>query len=926
MFNSINHIKIDFRSILTFASLLVLLFFFGHEQVFAQTASFSSNTTSVPAGGGNVTFSWSASNHDGVTLHVNGQQYVHYGATGSRTIFISSNTTAKLDVWRNDGRLNSYYRSISVQSPPAPTCSLSVNTTSVPYGGGYVTASYSSSNATGGTLHPGTLNVGTSGSRSVYISSNTTLQYDVWNSAGVSRTCTRTVTVQPPPSPPTGSLYASPTSVPAGGGNVTFSWSASNHDGVTLHVNGQQYVHYGATGSRTIFISSNTTAKLDIWRNDGTLTSRTASVSVQSALPPPNAAFTVYPTSVPAGGGNVTFSWSAQNNNGVTLHVNGQEYVHQGSDGSRTLYINRDTTAKLDVWRNDGALISYTKNLKLDSVSGQPSSPKNLSAVCRTTADPAISEVTVSWGSVAGASKYLLRMDWLPSSWANTAQMSDPNTACSYGDGSQAGRDYCHNNLYGTSATVRVPTGDPFDWWVHSWSSTGVSSANMSSFVCGTVNPNYPPEWDDRPKNLRSSCSYDGRSVTLSWSDEFNTNNYPIRLDKNPTSWDRNASCSGWRASGDYCSDNQTSKSITLSIEPNTSYEWWVHSGVGNPSNGAFNCADQTITPPVVSITSSPSSVSSGGSSTISWATANVTSCTASNGWTGSKTASGGSQTISGITSNRVFTLSCTGTGGTASNSTSVSVVSPPTVTLTASPSSVTYGGNSTLSWTTTSATSCTASNGWTGSKTASGGSQTMSSLTSSQTYSISCTGPGGTASDSVTISVSYPLPTVSLVANPSSVIYGDTSILNWATANATSCTAFEGWTGNKSVGSGSQETGALTEDSSYRLVCTGPGGSRQSVTTVSVVTGTGATLKSDKDIYGQLVRPNSTISLDYDVGTSEPGTCTIKRGGVVILSITEKTGTLEDFIESGEIEYSLDCPGNRFDLVVKTLPEFQET
>lgn len=79
-----------------------------------------------------------------------------------------------------------------------------------------------------------------------------------------------------------------------------------------------------------------------------------------------------------------------------------------------------------------------------------------------------------------------------------------------------------------------------------------------------------------------------------------------------------------------------------------------------------------------------------------------------------------------------------------------------PIVTLSAASTSITSGQSTTLQWTATDATTCTASNGWSGTKTTTG-SQSTDALTANTTYDLSCTGPGGTASASVTVAVSPP-------------------------------------------------------------------------------------------------------------------------------------------------------------------------
>jgi hypothetical protein len=60
-------------------------------------------------------------------------------------------------------------------------------------------------------------------------------------------------------------------------------------------------------------------------------------------------------------------------------------------------------------------------------------------------------------------------------------------------------------------------------------------------------------------------------------------------------------------------------------------------------------------------------------------------------------------------------------------------------------------GQNATLHWTSANATNCQAGGSWSGSKSTSGSEQ-VGNFTGSRTYSITCTGSGGSASDSVSI------------------------------------------------------------------------------------------------------------------------------------------------------------------------------
>jgi len=76
--------------------------------------------------------------------------------------------------------------------------------------------------------------------------------------------------------------------------------------------------------------------------------------------------------------------------------------------------------------------------------------------------------------------------------------------------------------------------------------------------------------------------------------------------------------------------------------------------------------------PSTASFFASPNAISSGESSTLTWSSANATSCTASGGWSGSKALSG-SQSVTPMQTT-TYTLSCIGSGGETSQSTTVNV------------------------------------------------------------------------------------------------------------------------------------------------------------------------------------------------------------------------------------------------------------
>ena len=148
-----------------------------------------------------------------------------------------------------------------------------------------------------------------------------------------------------------------------------------------------------------------------------------------------------------------------------------------------------------------------------------------------------------------------------------------------------------------------------------------------------------------------------------------------------------------------------------------------------------------------------------------------------------------------------------------------------PEVNLLAAPATIEQGQSSILSWSSTDATDCAASGGWNG-RLASSGSRVVSPMETT-TYTLTCSGDGGSADDSVTLTVNEPAlaiePTLKITASPSRVRRGGTINLAWSSTDANSCTASGNWSGPKAV-SGSQSI-VLNDAATFTLTCTGEGG-----------------------------------------------------------------------------------------------------
>ena len=104
-------------------------------------------------------------------------------------------------------------------------------------------------------------------------------------------------------------------------------------------------------------------------------------------------------------------------------------------------------------------------------------------------------------------------------------------------------------------------------------------------------------------------------------------------------------------------------------LTTNTSYSYTVKAtdAAGNASanSSTASATTQVGTPvPTATISANPSSITSGNSSTLTWSSTNATSCTASNGWSGSKATSGTQSVAPTVTT--TYSITCTGAGGTS--------------------------------------------------------------------------------------------------------------------------------------------------------------------------------------------------------------------------------------------------------------------
>ena len=179
-------------------------------------------------------------------------------------------------------------------------------------------------------------------------------------------------------------------------------------------------------------------------------------------------------------------------------------------------------------------------------------------------------------------------------------------------------------------------------------------------------------------------------------------------------------------------------------------------------SGGSANAsATVTVTAPVAPtamISVNPTSIALGSSATLTWSSTDATSCTASGAWSGTEATSGTQSVTPGAAGTDSYEITCTGAGGSASSTAVLTVnAAPAAVTIGVSPATITVGSSATLTWSSTNATSCTASGAWSGSQATSGTATETPAQAGTDTYTLACTGPGGTDTESAVLTVNAP-------------------------------------------------------------------------------------------------------------------------------------------------------------------------
>jgi hypothetical protein len=350
-------------------------------------------------------------------------------------------------------------------------------------------------------------------------------------------------------------------------------------------------------------------------------------------------------------------------------------------------------------------------------------------------------------------------------------------------------------------ATFLATAGNSYVFSLTVTNQDGLSSTATTSVTTLTPSSTQIAQFTANPSSITA-----GQSSTLSW------------VVQNATSV--NISGVG--------SVNATSGSVAVTPATTTTYTL-----TATGSNGTVT-QTQTVTvgaaaitaPQIIRFEASPMTVAAGGQSTLSWTTNGATSVSISG--VGSVTPNG-STTVS-PTQTTTYTL--TASNGSSSVSAPVTVTVsiagiPQIVTFVATPQSISPGQSTKLCWQVTGATAIGITPG-VGTNLNANDCATVSPATTT-TYTLTATNATGQIQGNVTVNVGL-VQILSFTANPVSSIYGQSVVLSWQTANATSVILVGADVPPTSVSLNGSLTVNPIVDETYTLTAYGPGGQTVSV------------------------------------------------------------------------------------------------
>lgn len=384
--------------------------------------------------------------------------------------------------------------------------------------------------------------------------------------------------------------------------------------------------------------------------------------------------------------------------------------------------------------------------------------------------------------------------------------------------------------------------------------------------------------------------------------------------------------------------------SANVSVSSATTPGTYTLTIVGSSGALSHSCTASLIVgsaggPTINNFSASPSTITAGQSSALTWSSTGATNCTINPG--GFSGVSGSGVSTGTLTSTITYILSCTNAGGSVSSATTTVTVNPapgplpPTVSIT-----VDGQKNETvdayaivdLVWTSTNATSCQLN----GITIATSGSQNVNAQTTGVTYHIICAGAAGTAVDTASFAVQG-YPTAFLKANNTSgflnVAAGTTVTLSYGFSPVVGengfCSldgsgSYTGTLGFKSLPSGSGTTNVTVNTRTIFTASCGDGTSNGGSTdTVVVDTGITADIKANDSNGPITVNAGTAVSISWTslnatscsvsptgwTGTSNAGiNTTVNATTTYTLSCSGFAGTATDSVIVNVRDFTIAC------------------
>jgi len=489
----------------------------------------------------------------------------------------------------------------------------------------------------------------------------------------------------------------------AAGSAVTLEWSTVGAVSASID-NGIGNVSVDG-GTRTVTVNSDTAFHMTV---AGGTTLIPCDVTVHVTQPPPTPPSCTYlkasATSLPAGGGQVTLSWAASSNT-TGFTIQGIGAVTPPTGGTKTVTVTKDTT--------------FTG--VATGAGGTSSAPCTAVVTVASPPSPPTCTLNISVSSITSGGSALL-------TWSSTGAQSVSLQNTTTGE-----------YLPGVFATGQA-TVTPTQTTTYLFTATSASGTSVTCSKPITVKP---------PQAGAPACTFlhasptslpaGGGTVTLTWA-ATNVSAFTIDgVNESP-------------ASGN---------TTTVTVTADHTFTG-IASGPGGPD--AVCTAHVTVASPAPScalLTASPTSFVDSGTPTLAWQTANASSFTIDQG-IGSVTpvAVGSTSAKTAITTTTTYTGTAHGAGGPDAVCTATVTVThggggdTPACTLTADDSQVTKGSTTTLHWTSHDATSFTIDDGIGSVTPVSAGATTTPAINDDITFTGTASGPDGTKTCSVTVTV----------------------------------------------------------------------------------------------------------------------------------------------------------------------------